>query len=168
MIPCIQINKLSSIWKNKNDITTEIGKAKVILINEGQFFEDLYECVIDMINLYDKKVYIAGLDGDFERKQFGQILDLIPMCDNITKLTSLCSICKNGTLAIFSRRLSSEKIQTLVGSENYIPVCRNCYSEKSEIDIENIINENNDVNENNDDDSDDSWDNYYKEKWGVK
>jgi len=156
MIPCIQTNKLSSIWKNKNDITTEIGKAKVILINEGQFFEDLYECVIGMINSYDLKVYIAGLDGDFERKPFGQLLDLIPMCDTITKLTSICSICKNGTLAIFSRRLSNDKTQTLVGSENYIPLCRNCYSK---------MDNNNDI-DSWDDDVD--WDNYYKEKWGIQ
>jgi thymidine kinase len=46
----------------------------------------------------------------------------------VRKLTSLCSICKNGTLAIFSMRLSKEKEQTVVGSDNYIPVCRKCYT----------------------------------------
>jgi thymidine kinase len=100
------------------------------LINEGQFFDDLYDCVIDMLK-ENKQVYIAGLDGDFERKKFGQILDLIPHCDEVTKLTSLCSICKNGKPGIFSLRLSRETKQTVVGSDNYIPVCRNCYNSKT-------------------------------------
>jgi len=76
-----------------------------------------------------KKIYVGGLDGDFERKKFGQILDLIPMCDKITKLTSLCSICKNGTPGIFSKRLTMETEQTIVGSDIYIPVCRTCYNQ---------------------------------------
>jgi thymidine kinase len=74
-----------------------------------------------------KKVYIAGLDGDFERKRFGNLLDLVPLCDKVTKLTSLCSLCKDGTPGIFSYRLSQEKQQMLIGSDNYIPVCRHCY-----------------------------------------
>jgi thymidine kinase len=77
--------------------------------------------------LCNKQIYICGLDGDFERKKFGSILDLIPLCDKVTKLTSLCSLCKNGTLGIFSMRLTKEKEQLVVGSENYIPVCRVCY-----------------------------------------
>ena len=77
---------------------------------------------------YDKKVYVCGLDGDFERKKFGQILDIIPLCDKVTKLTSLCSICKNGNTGIFSKRISTETEQTVVGSDNYIPVCRSCYN----------------------------------------
>jgi len=121
-IPCIKTNKISSVW---NELDIE-GKTDVILINEGQFFEDLYETVEKMLK-NGKKIYICGLDGDFERKKFGQILDLIPLCDKVTKLTSLCNICKNGTLGIFSKRISLEKEQTVVGSDNYIPVCRNCY-----------------------------------------
>ena len=76
---------------------------------------------------WNKKIYICGLDGDFERKKFGSILDLIPLCDKVEKLSSLCSICKDGAPGIFSLRLTKEKQQTLVGSNNYIPVCRNCY-----------------------------------------
>ena len=139
MIPCMQTRNLRNIWDNQeieqsfsnNSINhLKIRSAEVILINEGQFFDDLYDCVLDMLK-EKKTVYIAGLDGDFERKRFGQLLDLIPMCDEVTKLTSLCSICKNGKSGIFSLRLSKEKQQTLVGSDNYIPVCRFCYEKNS-------------------------------------
>ena len=137
-IPCIKTETLKSIWTNNNNygalnkediIFHTIKSSNVILINEGQFFPDLYEVVVDMLE-NGKQVYVCGLDGDFERKKFGQILDIIPLCDKVTKLTSLCSLCKDGTPGIFSLRLSNEKEQTIVGSENYIPVCRSCYISK--------------------------------------
>jgi thymidine kinase len=143
MIPCIQTKKLSDIWNNidiNQTFTNNASKhiklrtAEVILINEGQFFEDLYSCVNDML-CEKKKVYVAGLDGDFERNRFGQILDLIPICDSVTKFKSLCSICKNGAPGIFSLRLTKEKQQTLIGSDNYIPVCRNCYESNQQVHI---------------------------------
>ena len=136
-IPCIKTEKLFDIWAdyisledNQNiprvNDKFKLGTSEVILINEGQFFSDLEEFVRVLLK-NGKKIYVCGLDGDFERKKFGQILDLIPLCDKVTKLTSLCSICKNGTSGIFSKRITLEKAQTVVGSDNYIPVCRNCY-----------------------------------------
>ncbi len=137
-IPCIKTDKLLDIYPNDicidSDISSiprindklKIATSSVILINEGQFFSDLEEFVKNLLS-NNKKIYVCGLDGDFERKKFGQILDLIPLCDKVTKLTSLCSICKNGTPGIFSKRITNEKEQTVVGSDNYIPVCRSCY-----------------------------------------
>ena len=129
-IPCLQASQLTDIWTGDKRDYTVLRNSDVILINEGQFFPDLYDVVVDMLKC-NKKVYVCGLDGDFERKKFGQILDLIPMCDKISKLTALCSLCKNGTVAIFSLRLTKEKQQMLIGTDNYIPVCRNCYTENS-------------------------------------
>jgi thymidine kinase len=138
-IPCIKTEKLLEIWTEEYiNLETNIGlipriqekleviRSSVILINEGQFFGDLEEFVKKMLE-HGKQIYVCGLDGDFQRKKFGQILDIIPLCDKITKLTSLCSLCKNGTLGIFSKRITCEKEQMIVGSDNYIPVCRNCY-----------------------------------------
>jgi thymidine kinase len=140
-IPCIKTNKLFDILmepmfleeRHSNNFRmndkTAIANSEVILINEGQFFLDLEEFVRILLK-NGKKIYICGLDGDFERKKFGQILDLIPLSDKVTKLTSLCSICKNGTPGIFSKRITTETEQTVVGSDNYIPVCRKCYDNK--------------------------------------
>jgi thymidine kinase len=140
-IPCMKTERLMDLWIESLNLDAHaeivprikdkfiIRSSEVILINEGQFFPDLEEFVKLLLN-DGKKVYVCGLDGDFERKKFGQILDLIPLCDKVTKLTSLCSLCKNGTPGIFSMRLTLETNQTVVGSENYIPVCRNCYTTK--------------------------------------
>jgi len=121
MIPCIKTDTMTSVLEN-----SEVKDAQVIIINEGQFFGDLYDIVVSLLTS-GKKIYVGGLDGDFERKKFGQILDLIPLSDKVTKLSSLCSICKDGTPGIFSKRITSETEQTVVGSDNYIPVCRRCY-----------------------------------------
>jgi thymidine kinase len=80
-----------------------------------------------MIGVYNKKVYICGLDGDFKQQKFGELLDLIPHCDKVEKLTALCSICKNGKKALFSHRISDETSQVVIGSINYVPLCRSCY-----------------------------------------
>ena len=43
-------------------------------------------------------------------------------------LKAYCSICKDGTLGIFSKRISENNEQILVGSDkDYIAVCRKCY-----------------------------------------
>jgi len=134
MAPCLLATELNGLWtndyNNNNPSHDILRKSDVILINEGQFFPDLYEVVIDMLQ-HNKKIYICGLDGDFERKKFGSILDLIPFCDNVKKLKSLCSLCRDGTPGIFSMRLTKEKKQTVVGSDNYIPVCRCCYEKRT-------------------------------------
>lgn len=140
-IPCIKTISLMDLFIKLPNVFTlddcnndthlknsyKIIQSEVILINEGQFFHDLEEFVNSMLSI-KKHIYICGLDGDFKREKFGKILDLIPLCDRISKLTSLCSLCKDGTKGIFSMRLSNEKQQTVVGSKNYIPVCRDCYN----------------------------------------
>lgn len=124
MIPCLQMSSLATFMSN--EIST-IPPNSVILINEGQFFDDLHENVIQLVDKYNLRVYISGLDSDFKRQKFGQIHDLIPYCDVITKLHSFCSGCKNGTRAIFTTRISDEKCQVVVGSDNYAPLCRKCF-----------------------------------------
>lgn len=110
---------------------TDIDNYDVIGIDESQFFPDLLETVNDLVENRDKKVIIAGLDGTFERRRFGQILDLIPLCDSITKLTAFCdTCCKNGIYspALFTKRTSEDKDEVVIGGKDkYIPVCRSCF-----------------------------------------
>ena len=120
MIPCIHTTKLKNIVLP--------SESEVIFINEGQFFDDIVEWVKDKVDNENKKIYICGLDGDFKRNKFGSLLDLIPHCDKIQKLNSLCSNCKDGTPAIFSHRICDDNNQVLIGNDNYyIPLCRSCY-----------------------------------------
>ena len=77
---------------------------------------------------HNKHVIVIGLDGDSDRNNFGQIHKLIPLCDDITKLKALCSLCKDGTSGIFSKKIVDSDMQVLVGStDKYMAVCRSCY-----------------------------------------
>ena len=116
---CISVNNLIEI----KDITNNY-----IIIEEAQFFEDLLLFVIDQVEIKGKKVIVVGLDGDSDRENFGDIHKLYPLCDEIVKLKAYCSICKDGTPGIFSKRISDKKDKILVGSDgDYIAVCRQCY-----------------------------------------
>ena len=136
MIPCIKAKTVNdAILENLAEITA----AEVILINEGQFFPDIEEQVKVLVEQSKKRVYICGLDGDFERKPIGKLHQLIPFCDEVIKLKSLCSLCRDGTPGIFSFRITNEVDQVVIGSSNYIPLCRKCYiTESSKKDTEQI------------------------------
>lgn len=117
-VPCIKTFKL-------NDLDDNIFEnIDVILINEAQFFDDIIEFCIKWVDHNNKDIVVCGLDGDFQRKPFGKMSNLIAMADKTIKLTAFCSICKNGTPGIFTKRLSDEKELIVIGSDNYIPVCR--------------------------------------------
>ena len=111
-----------------------IQQNDVFLINEGQFFDDLYECVLTLVETHNKIVHICGLDGDFKRNSFGDIIRLIPLSDNIVKKHAICTFCANGTKALFSHRLTNEQSIKIIGSSNYAPLCRKCYVSQIKLD----------------------------------
>ena len=66
------------------------------------------------------------MDGDFQRHKFGTMLDLIPYADKVTKLSGKCNSCTRTSL--FSYRVDqTNKEQQLVGTDEYLPLCRQCY-----------------------------------------
>jgi len=128
MIPCILASSIKDAITNN---AKTIKEAQTILINEGQFFPDIEETVKELVEVSNKRVYICGLDGDFERKPIGNLLQLVPFSDHIIKLKSLCSLCRDGTPGVFSFRTTNEKNQVVIGSSNYIPLCRECYQKEA-------------------------------------
>jgi thymidine kinase len=79
-----------------------------------------------LVEVYHKHVVISGLDGDADRKMFGDIIKLIPICDTVDKLRAYCNKCNDGTYAPFTKRLdgTTHTLVEIGGNEKYIPVCR--------------------------------------------
>lgn len=120
------------------DSTTwsDYKNAKLIVIEEGQFFDDLVDFVTVAVEKDGKDVVVVGLDGDAHRKPFGQILNLIPLADNVQRIYALCKLCGDGTPARFTSAISAEVATATsdgkpnVGAtESYRPLCRRHFLE---------------------------------------
>lgn len=95
-------------------------------IDEGQFFPDLVEFAEQQANA-GKIVIVSALDGTFQRRPFGSILELVPRAESVTKLCAVCRSC--GCDAAFSHRLTPEKKTIVVaGSDKYEALCRACWT----------------------------------------
>lgn len=97
----------------------------MIGIDEGQFFPDLIDFCESFANS-GKIVVVAALDGTYQRKAFGEIMNLVPLAENVIKLNAICMRCfKN---ASFTKRISDEKaVEIIGGTDKYMSVCRQCY-----------------------------------------
>ncbi|KAK9820990.1 hypothetical protein WJX81_002939 [Elliptochloris bilobata] len=99
----------------------------VFAIDEAQFFPDLLAFCTAAADSHAKHLLLAGLDGDFRRQRFGQVLDVLPLADTVTKLAARCAYC--GTPALFSLRIAADARQEVVGgADKYAPVCRRHYA----------------------------------------
>ena len=108
-----------------NNILTE--DYDVVGIDEGQFFPDVVPWAEEMANT-GKVVVVAALDGTFQRKPFGDILSLVPLAEEVTKLKAVCMNCFEE--AAFSKRITSEdegKVEVIGGADKYMAVCRACF-----------------------------------------
>lgn len=120
--PCLTFSCLKDILN-----LDYLENKEIIIIDEAQFFTDIYDVVVILVEQLNKRVYLAGLDGDFTRMPFnnGDFLKLIPFADEVVKLNSKCAFCdKRG---VFSRRMVNNQEQILIGSSCYKPVCRTHY-----------------------------------------
>jgi thymidine kinase len=122
-VPCYTTN--TDLMKVPNEITKDVN---LIVIDEAQFFDDLVLFARCEVENFHRNVVVVGLDGDFDRKPFGKILDCIPLADKVTRLTAFCAYCCDGTPGLFSHRKVAETGQVLVGGADlYEPLCRECF-----------------------------------------
>ncbi|KAE8686664.1 Thymidine kinase [Hibiscus syriacus] len=123
-LPCWPLTNLSSFRQKIG--TDAYDQLDVIGIDEAQFFEDLYDFCCEAADRDGKTVIVAGLDGDYLRRSFGSVLDIIPLANSVMKLTARCELC--GKRAFFTLRKTDETQTELIGGADvYMPVCRQHY-----------------------------------------
>lgn len=123
-IPCITTSDLF-----QDRVLNRIGLYQVIIVDEAQFFDRLLDFVEEVVDSQQKNLYLVGLDGDSNRRKFGQLLDCIPLADRVERITAFCHRCSNGTPGLFSHRRSGPQDQQVIvgGPELYETLCRKCY-----------------------------------------
>jgi thymidine kinase len=106
--------KIISTSSIENIVTSVLfQKSNVIIIDNLQLFADCFILNI-LANKMDKKFICAALDNDYQRLPYDNIIDIIPKCEYVYKLTALCSQLRDTTPAIFS----------IKSGEKYLPVSR--------------------------------------------
>ena len=124
MTSALKLTSLNQLYSEHKD---EFDNADVIGIDEAQFFVDLRTFLL-FVESYNKIVIIAGLDGDFNRNPFGKIIECIPLCDEVVKLSAMDMVDNDGSLAIFSKRIAEGNETIMVGAKDkYIAVSRKNY-----------------------------------------
>lgn len=86
----------------------------VIGIDEGHLFNDIHN-ILGLLN-YSKIIIISSLDISYKLVPFIHILNLIPYCESVVKLNSICMKCYENR-GIFTKYIN----------ESYITLCRKCY-----------------------------------------
>lgn len=126
-IDCIMIDKFT------NEFNKKVNKYDVIIVDEAQFFKNLRKNVLHWCDKLRKMVVVCGLNGDYMRGKFGEILDLVPDCDDFIRLKALCTECRDGTNAVFTWKVKQSGVSSDnnidVGTDNYTALCRKHYNE---------------------------------------
>lgn len=81
--------------------------TRVVAIDDGHFLDPEIVKVCESLADDGKRVIIAGLDMDFQRKPFGSMPFLMAIADDVKKLHAVCEVC--GEDASFSQRLINGK-----------------------------------------------------------
>jgi len=100
--------------------------AKVVGIDEAQFFDDELPEVCTKLANSGIRVIVAGLDMDFKGQPFGPVPALMAIAEHVTKVHAVCVRC--GAPANYSYRLTEDDQRLLVGEkDSYEPRCRTCF-----------------------------------------
>ena len=112
---CIKTNNLMNI---------DLSESEVIAIDEAQFFTNLKEFCEKTLEL-GKIIILVGLDGDYLQRKFGEILECVPLADEVTKLSAICMCCMDGTPGPFTKRIiNNNQLELIGGNDMYQAVCR--------------------------------------------
>ena len=119
VIPSTPVDHSSSILLLSSDI-------EVVGIDEAQFLDMGLVDVCNQLAYRGVRVIVAGLDMDFRGVPFGPIPALCAIADDVTKVHAICVKC--GNLAYVSHRLVENDKRVLLGeTQEYEPLCRECY-----------------------------------------
>ncbi|MBP5340452.1 MAG: thymidine kinase [Prevotella sp.] len=104
---------------------------EVVGIDEAQFFDEGIVDVCNQLAYRGVRVIVAGLDMDFRGVPFGPMPALCAIADEVTKVHAICVKC--GALAYVSHRKVSSDRRVLLGeTQEYEPLCRDCYQQCQE------------------------------------
>ena len=129
--------------ENGDDLYEEVkrshkeSKVFCILVDESQFLKKEHILIFSKI-VDDFKIPVIcwGLKNDFQNNLFEGSSALLAYADKILSLKTICYLCNNK--ATMNLRTNNGKAvyhgeQIMVGDDEYLPVCRNCFYNYDEL-----------------------------------
>ncbi len=108
------------------DILEQSREAKVVGIDEGQFFGPELIEVCEELAFDGKRVIVAGLDQDYRGRPFEPMPQILAIAESITKTLAICMRC--GNPANRTQRITKDRDRVVVGTKDmYEARCRNCF-----------------------------------------
>ncbi len=111
---------------NAMEILNQAGDAKVVAIDEGQFFSEKIVGVCEELAQRGKRVIVAGLDQDYAGRPFEPMPQIMAIAESVTKTLAICVVC--GNPANKTQRMVADNHRVVVGAGDiYEARCRNCF-----------------------------------------
>lgn len=118
-LPSILVTDAKEIFSLSND-------AKVVGIDEAQFFSHELIEICDQLANNGKRVIVAGLDQDYQGIPFEPMPQLLAIAEYITKALAICVVCGNPADKTQRKTGSAERV--IVGAADiYEARCRKCH-----------------------------------------
>ena len=121
----IVTNQITPIISNKL-----FQDSDVIAIDDLHLFVDCLEVLPIIANTFQKKIVCAGLDNNFNRECYENVINLIPKCEEVKKLSAFCAIQCDGSPAIYTKKLDNNE---------FIAVSRRSFLERDKSGFLHII-----------------------------
>ena len=116
----------SNFSENFNTYTSILENYNVLGIDEVQFLDHAVSYISGFINR-NKTVYVSGLLATSENKVFPNVLDILPFCDYIEKLSGVCTMC-GSDIGNYTYYKEGEKHTDIIvgGADKYTVICGQC------------------------------------------
>jgi thymidine kinase len=109
--------------RDASEIPRRAGQARVVGIDEAQFFDPGVVDVAEQLANEGRRVIVAGLDTDYQGRPFGPMPSLLCKAEYISKYLAICVVC--GAPADRSQRVVHRDRLVLVGATDaYEARCR--------------------------------------------
>lgn len=130
--PARKVTRLSEVFDDDEELRT----ASCVVVDEGQFFDDLAAQIWHWAFELHKDVIVGALNSTFQRRPFDTVSPLYAMAASIQHLTAVCVCC--GQDAPFTKRLppatpdddadaDANAIVLVGGAERYEARCGRCF-----------------------------------------
>lgn len=127
---CITVQSPEEIWDHYLDavLRPPYDKRIIVFIDEVQFFDQEIMDIVQKLVNDGTEVICAGLNLDRFGQPFGYMPQIMAISDEIILLKGKCK-CGNDSYISYGAVDSEEQI--VVGAEQYEPLCRSCWLERS-------------------------------------